>query len=143
MSRPRVLYEHPGARWSAVWFGPVFAALGALAVYLSGPVNVVLWLVVGVCLTAATALWVGARRAVCTVRLTEDVLSVGREHLAVGRIRSVDGVAAPVGARVLGEVWAVPKRFTPVPLRLDDDSVVVAWARDGERLRSALRSVSH
>lgn len=143
MSQARVLDEQPGARWSAVLFGPAFAAAGALAVSVSGPVNAVLWLVVGVCLTGTTALWVAARRAVCTVRLTEDVLSVGKEHLAVGRIRAVDGVEAPTGARVLGEVWAVPKRFTPVPLRLDDGSVVVAWARDGERLRTALRSVSH
>jgi hypothetical protein len=44
----------------------------------------------------------------------------------------------PVGARVLGGGWTVPKKFTELPLRLTDDTVVVAWARDADALRAAL-----
>jgi hypothetical protein len=48
----------------------------------------------------------------------------------------------PVGARVLGGGWTVPKKFTEVPLRLTDDTVVVAWARDPEALRAALSEIA-
>jgi hypothetical protein len=57
----------------------------------------------------------------------------------VREIVEVDDVGMPVGARVLGGGWTVPKKFTEVPLRLVDDSVVVAWAKDPEALRAALR----
>jgi hypothetical protein len=33
----------------------------------------------------------------------------------------------------------VPKKFTEVPLRLADDTVVLAWAKDPDALRAAIR----
>jgi hypothetical protein len=46
-----------------------------------------------------------------------------------------------VGGRVLGGGWTVPRKYDELPLRLDDGTVVLAWARDGEALRSALSRV--
>ena len=57
------------------------------------------------------------------------------------RIAAVDGVPAPTRARVLGGGWTVPRRYCEVPLRLDDDTVVLAWARDGDGLLDALRDL--
>ncbi|WP_026197909.1 DUF3093 family protein [Sciscionella marina] len=134
-------YEHPGARWWPVSFGPGFAAAGLLLELLTGPVNVWLWLIVAAVLAGCIALWVRARRAVCSVRLTAEELRIGSETLAVERIRAVDEVDVPDGARVLGGLWAVPKRFAEVPLLLEDGTVVLAWAREGDRLRDALRAL--
>lgn len=136
-----VLYAEPGSRWWPLVWGPVFALVGAGVEALSGPVHVLAWLVVGLVLFGMTLLWVQARRRVCAVVLTPVNLYQGREPLAVREIIEVDDVGMPVGARVLGGGWTVPKKFTEVPLRLADDSVVVAWAKDPDALRAALRSL--
>jgi hypothetical protein len=134
-----VLYAEPGSRWWPLLWGPVFALVGAGAEALSGPVHVAAWVVVGVVLFGMALLWVQARRRVCAVVVTRTTLYQGREPLAVVEIAAVDDVGLPVGARVLGGGWTVPKKFTEVPLRLADDSVVVAWAKDPDALRAALR----
>jgi hypothetical protein len=134
-----VLYTEPGSRWWPLLFGPLFALVGAGVEALSGPVHTLAWLVVGFLLFGLTLLWVQARRRVCSVVVTSTSLYQGREPLAVREIVEVDDVGMPVGARVLGGGWTVPKKFTEVPLRLVDDSVVVAWAKDPEALRAALR----
>jgi hypothetical protein len=136
-----VLYAEPGSRWWPLAWGPVFALLGAGVEALSGPVHVVAWLVVGLALFGMAALWVRARRRVCSVVLTPTTLHQGTEPLVVRQIAEVDDVEEPVGARVLGGGFTVPKKFTEVPLRLADDSVVVAWAKDPEALRAALRTL--
>ena len=123
-------------------WGPLFAFVGYVGELLSGGrVNTTLWLSVGVGLFALTALWVYARRRVLSTRVTDTELWQGGERLAVDRITAVDDVEAPPGARVLGGGLSVPRKFAEVPLRLDDDTVVLAWARDGDALREALRSV--
>ncbi|MFL6140795.1 MAG: hypothetical protein ACJ72N_02850 [Labedaea sp.] len=146
-ARP-VRFAEPGSTWWPVLWGPAFAGLGAGVEAMSGRPHLAGWLVVGVGLAGLAALWVRSRRRLLSVSLTADELVQGQESLAVRRIADVvadqddpaDG-AAPVGARVLGGGWTVPRKLTGVPLRLDDGSVVLAWARDGERLRSALRAV--
>jgi hypothetical protein len=102
-------------------------------------VHVLAWVLVGVGLSGLTAVWVQARRRICSVRLTDDTLYQGREPLAVATIVAVDDVGAPIGARVLGGGWTVPKKFAEVPLRLADGSVIIAWAKDPDALRTALR----
>lgn len=134
-----VLYAEPGSRWWPLLWGPVFALVGAGVEALTGPVHTVAWVVVGLVLFGLALLWVQARRRVCSVTVTAAALYQGREPLAVREIAEVDDVGLPVGARVLGGGWTVPKKFTEVPLRLADDSVVVAWAKDPDALRAALR----
>lgn len=133
------LYAEPGSSWWPLLWGPVFALVGAGVEALSGPVHALAWLIVGLLLFGVALLWVQARRRVCSVLLTHATLYQGGEPLAVDTIREVDDVGTPVGARVLGGGWTVPKKFTEVPLRLADDTVVVAWARDPDALRAALR----
>jgi hypothetical protein len=132
------LFAEPGSSWWPVLWGPVFAVIGAGVEALSGPVHVVAWLIIGPVLAGFAALWVRSRRGLLSVRLTPESLVHGSEALPVERIASVEE-EAPAGARVLGGGWTVPRKFTEVPLRLDDGSVVLAWARDGDGLRSALR----
>lgn len=134
-----VLYAEPGSRWWPLLWGPAFALVGAGVEALSGPVHALAWLVVGLVLFGLALLWVQARRRVCSVAVTATALYQGREPLAVREIVEVDDVGLPAGARVLGGGWTVPKKFTEVPLRLADDSVVVAWAKDPDALRAALR----
>lgn len=100
--------------------------------------NAAAWLLVGGALAAAAAIWVYGRRRLVSVRLTPAELVQGREELAISRIAAVTDVGAPVGARVLGGSWTVPKGTGEVPLRLEPDEVVLAWAKDPEALSAAL-----
>lgn len=134
---PVLFAEHGSSRWPLLW-GPLFAGAGAALEALSGPVHTVPWLVVGIVLFGVAALWVSARRKVYLVELTPTVLRQGRESLPVERIAEVTGVGAATGAKVLGGGWTAPRRTIEVPLRLDDGSTVIAWARDGEALIGAL-----
>lgn len=134
-----VLYAEPGSSWWPTAWGPAFAVAGAGVEALSGPVHLLAWTVVGVVLFALALLWVRARRGLCSVLLTGATLYQGRDPLQVKQISAVDDVDTPVGARVLGDRWTVPKKFGEVPLRLADGTVVVAWAKDPDALRAALR----
>lgn len=133
-----VLYAEPGStRWPLLW-GPAFAAAGAGLEATTGPVHGVAWLLVGIALFGLAALWVNARRKVYRVELTPATLRQGREELDAATITEVTDVGPPPGARVLGGGWTTPRRTTEVPLRLDDGTVVLAWALDGEALQQAL-----
>jgi hypothetical protein len=134
------LFAEPGSTWWPAAWGPGFALVGALVEALSGPVHVLAWIVVAVVLGAIFALWVTARRRTCAVRVTPDELVQGGERLPVASLASVEPDDTE-GGRVLGGGFAVPRKFTGVPLRLVDGKVVVAWARDGDGLRAALESV--
>jgi hypothetical protein len=76
-----------------------------------------------------------------SVKLTRAALWQGREALEVQRIAEVTDVGAPVGARVLGGGWSVPRKYDELPLKLDDGTVVLAWARDVQALQAALGRV--
>ncbi|MFI7678627.1 hypothetical protein [Actinophytocola sp. NPDC049390] len=133
-----VLYAEPGStRWPLLW-GPAFAGLGAGLEALTGPVHTVQWLVVGIGLFGVFALWVNVRRKVYRVELTPLTLRQGRETLPVKDIERVTDVGVAPGAKVLGGGWTVPRKTVEVPVRLDDGSTVLAWARDDEALTAAL-----
>lgn len=135
-------YLERGAAWTPLWYGPGFAVLGALAeLATGGPVHVVAWVLVGLGLAAITVPWINARRRFHTVRLTSTALWQGREELRLDRIAEVTEVGVPAGARVLGGGWSVPRNYDELPVRLDDGTVVLAWARDGEALRAAIQGV--
>jgi len=134
------LFDEPGSSWWPVLWGPVFAAAGAGVEALSGRVHGVAWLIVGGGLAAGAAAWVRARRRLLGVRLTSSTLTCGTESLAVERIAEVGG-EAPARTRVLGGAWTVPRKFTEIPLRLNDGDVVLAWARDGDGLITALHGI--
>lgn len=137
-----VLYAEPGSTWWPVLWGPIFAVVGALVELTTGPVHTLAWVLVAFGFAGAAAIWVNARRKVCSVELTPVTLRQGRETLDVAKIAAADEeVGTPVAARILGGGWAVPRKFEAVPLKLDDGTGVVAWARDGEALRAALREL--
>lgn len=138
-----LLYEEQGgSRW-ALLFGPIFAGAGICVELLTGgPVFFGLWLTVAVVLGAFSALWVYARRRHAVVRVTTSTLRQGQETIPVDTIAEVVDVAAghaPPRARVLGGGLAAPRKYAELPLRLRDGSLVLAWGRDGDAMRSALR----
>ncbi|WP_410587028.1 hypothetical protein [Amycolatopsis sp. lyj-23] len=133
------LYAESGVSWGAIAWGPVFALVGALAELVTGgPVHVVGWLLVGVGLCVITMPWVYARRRFLSLEVTTEQLRQGREKVPAAEIASVTDVGAPVGARVLGGGWSVPRKYDSLPVRLADDTVALAWAKDIEALRDAL-----
>lgn len=159
-----VRYEERAASWWALLFGPCFAFAGILFEVLTpGPVLYPVWLIAGLALTGFTAMWVYARKRYAVVRLTPDLLRQGEETLPVERISAIadeedeaedaDDVAGNAGgtagatgvvpraSRVLGGGLAAPRKYDELPLRLDDGTVVLAWARDGQALRMALREL--
>ncbi|KAA5833327.1 hypothetical protein ABT337_19930 [Saccharopolyspora hirsuta] len=138
MSEP-VLYSERGSSWWPVLWGPAFALLGfGVEALTPGPLSPWMWTLTGGLLAVAAAVWVQGRRRLVSVRLTPDRLVLGREEIEVSRIAAVTDVGAPVGARVLGGSWTVPKGTGEVPLRIDDDKVVLAWAKNPEALSAAL-----
>ncbi|HVV11087.1 DUF3093 family protein [Amycolatopsis sp.] len=128
-----------GAKWTALLYGPLFAVVGYLAELATGATHTVAWVLVGIGLAAITAPWIYARRRFLTVRVTTTELLQGRESLPLSQIAEVDDVGAPTGARVLGGGWSTPRKYDELPLRLEDDTVVLAWAQDVTALRDALR----
>ena len=136
-----VLFDEPGSSfWPLLW-GPVFAVVGAGLEATTGRVHAAAWPLVGLGLAGLALVWVNSRRRLLKVRLTTRILTQGQESLAVERISEVTDVGAPVGARVLGGAWTVPRKFDEVPVRLDDGTVVLAWARDAEGLRATLNGL--
>ncbi len=133
-----MLHAEPGASWWPLLWGPVFALLGFGVEALTGAVRPLLWCVVALALLLPTLVWVQGRRRVYAVLLTPVALHQGREELRVRDIAAAEGVEPRAGARVLGGGWSLPRGTGPVPLRLADGTVVTAWARDPDALRTAL-----
>ncbi|CAM3638430.1 hypothetical protein KIPE111705_18235 [Kibdelosporangium persicum] len=139
MSAP-VLYSEPGSTWWPVLWGPIFAVVGALVEWMTGPVHTAAWVIVAFLFAGASAVWVQARRKICSVELTHLTLRQGREVIPLEQIVAADEeVGTPMAARVLGGGLAVPRKFDSVPVKLYDGTTVLAWAKDGEALRAALR----
>jgi hypothetical protein len=137
-----VRYAERGASWWPLLWGPGFAAVGAALDASTGRVHWLAWLGAGVLLAGLAALWVPARRRLCAVTLTDEQLTVAEESLAVSRIAEVPELdESPVGTTVLGRQFSVPRKFDEVALRLDDGTLVLAWARHGDRLSQALRDL--
>lgn len=136
------VYREQGASYLPLLWGPLFALLGYLSeVAIGDPPHTLMWTLAGLGLAGLTAIWVYARRRFLAVSVTATDLWQGKENLPVSRIAEVTDVGTPVGATVLGGGWAVPRKYEELPLKLDDDSVVLAWARDAAALRTALESV--
>ncbi|SEP41509.1 hypothetical protein [Amycolatopsis saalfeldensis] len=139
----RTLYSEAGVGWLALVWGPLFALLGALAeLATGGPVHTVAWIMIAIGLCALTLPWVYARRRFLSLEVTTHGLRQGREQLEAARIAAVTDVGTPVGARVLGGGWTVPRKYDELPVKLDDGTVVLAWARDVEALRDALSELA-
>jgi hypothetical protein len=133
------LYAESGVSWAAIGWGPVFALAGALAELVTGgPVHVVGWLLVGLGLCVLTVPWVYARRRFLSLEVTTEQLRQGREKVPAGQLAEVADVGPPVGARVLGGGWSVPRKYDSLPVKLADGTVVLAWAKDVEALQEAL-----
>ncbi|UOZ09485.1 MULTISPECIES: hypothetical protein [unclassified Amycolatopsis] len=133
------LYAESGVSWVAIVWGPVFAVVGALAELVTGgPVHLVGWLLVAFGLCVITIPWVYARRRFLSLEVTTKQLRQGREKVQAAELESVTDVGTPVGARVLGGGWSVPRKYDSLPLKLADGTVVLAWAKDVEALQDAL-----
>ena len=133
------LYAESGVSWAAIVWGPVFAVVGALAELVTGgPVHVVGWLMVGFGLCVITVPWVYARRRFLSLEVTTKQLRQGRESVPADQLAEVTDVGTPVGARVLGGGWSVPRKYDSLPVKLADGTVVLAWAKDVEALQDAL-----
>ncbi|WP_410638238.1 hypothetical protein [Amycolatopsis sp. lyj-346] len=133
------LYAESGVSWAAIGWGPAFALVGALAeLATGGPVHGVGWLLVGLALGVITMPWVYARRRFLSLEVTTEQLRQGREKVPAAQIADVTDVGPPVGARVLGGGWSVPRKYDSLPVELADGTVVLAWAKDVEALQDAL-----
>lgn len=131
-------YLESGAKWTALLYGPVFALAGYLAELVTGTTHAIAWVLVGLGLAAITAPWVHARRRFLTVQVTNTELWEGRESLPLTEIAETTDVGAPTGARVLGGGWSTPRKYEELPIRLNDGTVVLAWAKDVQALRAAI-----
>lgn len=135
-----VLYEEQGAGLAPLLWGPGFALIGFLVeLYAISRPHAVAWLVIAVVLFLCAAVWVYARRRFMSVRVTAARLSEGEETVSLEHVAVVCEEEASMGARVLGGGFTPPRKCGEVMLRLDDGTRVLAWARDAQRLRSALR----
>lgn len=142
MAAQETRYAERGSSWWPLAWGPGFALAGILVESMTpGAKHPWLWGLLAVALIVASVVWIHGRRRVYSVSLDSASLVTGRETLEVSRIAAVADVGSPAGARILGGGWTVPKGTTEVPLRLDDGSVVLAWARNPQALTTALRAL--
>ncbi|GAB3706821.1 hypothetical protein GCM10027598_09460 [Amycolatopsis oliviviridis] len=140
---PSALYGEPGVGWAALLWAPLFALAGLLAeLATGGPVHWLAWGLVAAGLVAITVPWVYARRRYLSLEVAPDGYRQGRETLEAARIAEVLGdEETPIGSRVLGGGWTIPKKHGEVGLKLDDGVYVRAWAKDPEALREALQDL--
>ncbi|HEY5856414.1 MAG TPA: hypothetical protein VIW24_20865 [Aldersonia sp.] len=143
----RVLYREPGGRWRALAYGPTLCLVVAVVEIVTGAR--VHWLVLPICavlLAGATWVQIVAARRHVSVEVTTQALRNGTESLPLSDVAAVleppdehrRSVEPWETARTLGELADVPRRRTAVGLRLQDGSLVRAWARDDAALRQAL-----
>ncbi|EMD29057.1 hypothetical protein [Amycolatopsis azurea] len=140
---PDATYGEPGVGWTALLWAPLFALAGLVAeLATGGPVHWLAWILVAVGLVAITVPWVYARRRYLSLEVTPGGYRQGRETLEAARIAEVLGdEETPVGSRVLGGGWTIPKKHGEVGLKLDDGVYVRAWAKDPDALREALEDL--
>lgn len=138
-----VLFDEAGSSPWVLLFGPVLAAAGiALESLAPGGASFTLWLGVGLLVFLYTLVLVRSRRRFLQVRLTPSTLVQGTTRLPMSQVTSLRAADEDHhGLRVLGDGPVVPRRFTPVVLRLSDGTRAVAWARDGAGLRQALEDL--
>ncbi|WP_410656747.1 hypothetical protein [Amycolatopsis sp. lyj-112] len=142
MTPEPALYGEPGVGWTALVWAPLFALAGALAeLTTGGPVHWLAWILVAAGLVLITVPWVYARRRYLSLEVTAEGFRQGRETLEAARIAEVLEDEAPVGARVLGGGYTVPKKYDEVGLKLDDGVFVRAWAKDPDALSEALQGL--
>lgn len=142
-----VLFAESGGRWRTVAYGPLLCLLLlATELVLGGDVHVLGLAVSAVVLAALVALPVTAARSHASVEVTADELRCGCERVPLADVAEVLPAADPAAedlepwetARALGDLSGVPRKRTPIGLRLVDGELVRAWARDGDGLREVL-----
>lgn len=152
MSDSPVLFAEPGARWSALAWGPAFCSIALVVELLTGPV--VHWFALALfalLLVGFTYVQISAARRHVSVELTSSYLRQGTETVELDDIDVVlppadysDGDYEPKKwetARVLGELSGVPRRRQGIGVRLVGGALVQAWAKDDDGLREALEEV--
>ncbi|WP_067468833.1 hypothetical protein [Nocardia amamiensis] len=148
MTAATVLFAEPGARWRAVFYGPVLC-LAILVLELvtgGGSVHWFALLFCAVLIAGFVALQVLAGKRHVSVELTSTTLRSGTETLPLSSVAEVLPERDEESwddepwesARALGELTGVPRRRTGIGLRLADDTLVQAWAKDHKALRAAL-----
>ncbi|MGL4304524.1 MAG: hypothetical protein ACRCSF_00075 [Mycobacteriaceae bacterium] len=154
MTEPVLISEpvicEPGASWKTVAIGPVFCVVILISEWaMELPVHWWVLAILALILAGFSALQIGAARTHTSVLLTKENLRQGTELLAVKRIKKVfpasedSDAAAHEGyiwqsARALGELTGVPRGRKGIGLKLDDGTVVQAWAKKPEQLRTEL-----
>ncbi|WP_277831363.1 hypothetical protein [Speluncibacter jeojiensis] len=145
-----VLFSEPGARRRGLWFGPLFGLAGFLIdLIIGGGVHVVVWLAAALIILVFTPLPIRAARMHASVELTRATLRQGTETTPLHQIvrifdappddRANDDPREPwESARALGELPGVPRRRTGIGLQLRNGTLVQAWAKDDELLRTSL-----
>ena len=144
------VFTEPGGRWRTVALGPILCLVVLIAdVFVGAGVHVFGLALFAAVLAGFVALQVLAARRHASVEVTASDLRCGTETVALADIAEVLPPADPQDedlqpwetARVLGELSGVPRRRTPVGLRMAGGDTVRAWARDGDGLRAVLESV--
>lgn len=147
MADAPAVFAEPGGRWRTVAYGPVLCLVVLISDLVVGAgVHVFGLALFAVLLAALVAVQVAAARSHASVEVAGDTLRCGRETVPLAGVAQVLPPADPAAedlepwetARALGDLSGVPRRRTPVGLRMADGTLVRAWARDGDGLRAAL-----
>lgn len=147
---PEILFAEPGASWTWLLAGPASAvAMALLQKQAGGGFDLLVPLAFLVLVTGFLGLQVKATRVHTSVELTPETLREGTEVVPVSQIvevypdppvseKSGNPLRRWQSARTLGELSGIPKGRTAIGLRLTNERLVQAWARDHDGLREAL-----
>lgn len=144
------LFSEPGSRWWPILLAPGFVLAGIISDAVMGDgMPVLVWLAAGAVLAAVGALIIHAARTHTAVDLTEEVLRLGTDEVALSEIvhvfppapsgRARDDPREPwESARSLGGLSVVPRGRRGIGVQMRSGALRQAWARDDAGLRAQL-----
>jgi hypothetical protein len=137
-------YSERAVSWRPLWVVVGLILVGfCLDVALPGGNHLLAWALGFVAIVGVVGIGMYARAQFGSLSVSALRLRVGRESVPLSTVdlpylRDSEVGGPPVGARVLGGGWSVPKGREALPIRLTDGAVVLVPCRDPEAVRTAL-----
>ncbi|MFT3901041.1 MAG: DUF3093 domain-containing protein [Gordonia sp. (in: high G+C Gram-positive bacteria)] len=140
-----VLYAEPGSSWWPILIGPIL--IGAILIMEALGPGQVHWLVMGiffVVITGPVYLFITAAKEFASVELTEKTLRCGTRRICLCDIATIypenngNDFKDWQKATALGGLPTVPRGRKGIGLKMVNDKLTQAWARDVDVLRTEL-----
>lgn len=137
-------YSERAVSWRPLWLVCGLLILGFVVDLALGSAHLLGWALAFVAIVGVLGISMYARAQFGSLSVSALRLRVGRESIPLSTVDleylrdSSSAGGPPVGARVVGGGWSVPKGRQALPVRLTDGAVVLVPCRDPAAVRTAL-----